>query len=75
MKKLGSLQYHRFKILFAANEEETDFNVTRKEGKTFTVLYSGHVLGEARDIFQDAVYDALNRTSRSDVTCFMQSGR
>jgi len=75
MNKLGLFNYHRYKILFAVNDEETVFNVTQKEHNTITVLYSGSVLGEARDIFEDAVYKAIGRTSRSDVECFMQTGR
>lgn len=75
MKILGSLQYHRYHILFAANADETDFNVTTKEHEQITVLYSGTVLGEARRYFQTAVHDAMYRTSRSDVDCFMQTGR
>lgn len=74
MKILGVFEYHRYKILFAGNVDETEYNVTVSESGNMTA-YPSTDIRVARDKFQYLVEDAIYRTSFTDVSCYMQCGR
>lgn len=72
MKILGLFEYHRFKIVFAGNADETEYNVTISECG-YLISYPSTDIRIARDKFQYLVADALYRTSFTDVSNYMQS--
>lgn len=72
MEILGVFEYHRYKIVFAGNADETEYNVTVSESGNLT-SYPSTDIRVARDQFQDLVSDAIYRTSFTDVACYIQS--
>ena len=68
---LGSFKYHEANVRFTCTEDETKFKIKIK-GYLISSVKEFEELGPARDYFQEICSEILSRTSRSDVSMYMQ---
>lgn len=75
MTKLGAFEYHMYKVTFTVSADETEWVVKTWQDKESPSDYDEHTfadLSPARTAFENAIHNAIYRTSYTDVSIWAQ---
>lgn len=75
MTKLGSFEYHMYKVTFTVSDDETEWVVKAWSDKQDPGSCDVHTFGDlspARTAFENAIHNAIYRTSYTDVSIWAQ---